>query len=50
MASYVPGDVLIDGMVITGAAGSLDVQSICQMLYIYEDFTVPGISLRNNTA
>ena len=44
MVSYVPGDVLIDGLVITGAAGSLDVQSICQMLYIYEDLTVPGIS------
>ena len=40
----VPGNVLIDAMVITGAAGSLDVTTICQMFYMYEDLTVPGIS------
>ena len=44
MPSYVAGDVLIDAMVITGAAGSLDVTTICQMFFMYEDLLVPGIS------
>ena len=42
--SYVPGDCLIDYCTITAAAGTLDVTTIMQMFYMYEDCTVPGIS------
>ena len=44
MTSYVPGDCLIDYCTITAAAGTLDVTTIMQMFYMYEDCTVPGIS------
>jgi hypothetical protein len=45
MVYCTPGDVKINGLVITSKGGALDVTHLMQIMEVYEDITLPGINV-----